>query len=103
MEKRMKDETAIREDALEGTCIYKYTGTDTEGKKIKPFEFIKKGDNPDCNAAVSRFLQSVDMNSIKEVINSVPETFNEFLIMPQVQKNYYLKLLHLRLKFLQER
>jgi hypothetical protein len=101
MEKRLTDLQSMREDAyLSPLCVYKYKGLDNEGYRINPFTFIKQGDNADCNAAVARFVQRVDMEHIKNIIEEIPETYNTLSVMPRIQKDYYLALMHLRLDFI---
>ena len=99
MTKRMSDEKAMREDAyLSPLCAYKYTGLDHEGHKINPFTFIKRGENADCNAAVQRFAGAVDISMIESLIYSIPETLGTLAVMPEVQKEFYLKLMQMRLE-----
>jgi hypothetical protein len=88
----------MQEDACQNPlCAYKYTGLDNEGQKINPFTFIKQGENADCNAAVLRFVNVVDINRIKEIIDSIPETTGSLAVMPQIQKTFYLELMRIRL------
>jgi hypothetical protein len=98
MTKRMNDEAAMQEDAYKTTlCAYKYTGLDNEGHKINPFTFIKRGENVDCNAAVQRFVNSVDIDAIGKIIYSIPEAVGNLAVMPEIQKEFYLKLMQIRL------
>ena len=88
----------MHEDAYQNPlCAYKYTGLDNEGQKINPFTFIKHGENADCIAAVLRFLNAVDMNAIEEMIRSIPEAVGTLAVMPDIQKEFYLKLMQIRL------
>lgn len=103
MEKRLADPIAMTEDAYKTfLCVYKYKAINEEGRKINPFTFIKQGDDPNCTAAVARFLTCVDMTKIEAMINTVPETFGPLSVMPRVQKDYYLALMRLRLEFLSQ-
>ena len=102
MTKRLNDENAMQEDAYKTLlCAYKYTGLDNEGQKINPFTFIKHGENSDCLAAVLRFVNTVDMNVIKNIIYDIPESVGNLAVMPEVQKEFYLKLMQVRLEILQ--
>jgi len=98
MSKRINDEKAMQEDAYQTQlCAYKYTGLDNEGHKINPFKYIKSGDNADCNAAVLRFINTVDMNMIEKMINNIPEESGNLAVMPQIQKEFYKELMRIRL------
>ena len=98
MEKRMIDEKAMEEDAFKTPrCVYNYTGTDTEGQQINPFSFIERGENPDCNAAVLRFVNALDFKMVENIINSIPEVFGTLSVMPEIQKKFYLELMRIRL------
>ena len=98
MEKRLTDEEAMKQDAY-GTlvCVYKYTGLDNEGHQIHPFRFIRETEDLDCKAAVMRFLERVDMNEIRGLIESIPESIGNLSVMPNIQKEFYKELLTIRL------
>jgi len=101
MENRLNDESAMREDAYKTvTCVYKYKGLDNEGHKINPFEFIKRGENNECNAAVTRFVNAIDMGKISSMINKIPEVKGVLSVMPKIQKDFYIELLKLRFQFI---
>ena len=97
MEKRLLDESLIYQDACQTvTCAYKYTGLDNEGHSINPFIFMAKREDADCNSAMERFVQNVNMEKIEKMINSIPEAVGSFAIMPPVQKEFYKKILAVR-------
>ena len=101
MKKRIKSEKSMQDDAYNNPlCAFKYTGLDNEGQRINPFTFIKRGENPDCAAAVSRFIKAVDMKSVEKIIYSLPESLGSLAVMPEVQKEFYLQLMRLRLEYL---
>ena len=103
MEKRMDDEKAMKDDAYKNhLCAYKYTGLDNEGQKMNPFTFIMCGGNTDCSAATLRFINGVNMDMIKKIIDDIPETIGTLAVMPNVQKAFYLELLRIRLDFLRQ-
>jgi len=98
MERRIHDEKMMREDAyLNPLCAYKYTGLDKEGQKINPFTFIRRGENVDCNTAVARFADIVDFQRIENLVRSIPETAGTLAVMPEIQKEFYLRLMQVRL------
>jgi len=101
MSRRLGDEKAMREDAwLTPLCAYKYAGLDNEGQRINPFKFIKQGNNADCAAAIERFIKNVDMDAIENLIKSIPESAGCLAVMPDVQKEFYIRLLRMRLAYL---
>ena len=97
MEKQITDKMAMNDDAYKNPlCAFKYTGLDNEGLKINPFIFILDNENADCRAAVLRFTNTVNMKVIKEIIYSIPNTVGTLSVMPEIQKEFYLKLLNIR-------
>ena len=103
MEKRLSDERAMHEDAyITSRCVYKYTGTDTEGERINPFKFMIQSENNDCNAAVLRFINNMDFSKIKCIIDDIPDVYGTISIMPESQKRFYLELMKIRLNKIME-
>ncbi|MCL2560533.1 MAG: HipA domain-containing protein [Turicibacter sp.] len=103
MASRLADDGAMKEDAYQApTCVYKYTDLDSGGHKINPYKFIAEAGHDDCTAAVERFLERVDMEKIASLIHSIPESTGTLGIMPDIQKEFYLKLLQIRLEKLRE-
>ena len=100
MSRRLQNEGAMREDAwLTPLCAYKYTGLDNEGHRINPFTFVKQGNNADCAAAAERFINNVNMEAIENIIKGVPESAGCLAVMPDVQKEFYIRLLRMRYEF----
>ena len=98
MAKRLEDERSLREDALHTTLsAYKYTGLDKEGHRINPFDYISQGENPDCLAAVLRFVETLDFSAVEDMLRHIPEAFGNLAVMPEVQKEFYLALMRIRL------
>lgn len=56
------------------------------GKKIKYFDFISSLQNEDCNRALKRIVPRIDMDKIKEIIETSP-------FMSDLQKRFYLTML----------
>jgi len=98
MEKRLTDSKAMDEDAYKTlTCVYKHTGLDNEGHHINPFNFIEEGSNKECSKALLRFLKNIDMDKVKALIKSIPESAGVLAVMPDIQKKFYLNLMEIRL------
>jgi len=105
MEKDLADENAMFDKVITGySCRHKYAGTDNEGIPIHPFRFIHDGENADCNAAVHRFLERIEvgMGKIEAMIAEIPEACGVLSVMPQIQKDFYIKVMHIRLDYLRE-
>jgi len=102
MQKRLGNADDMKNDAYNIECVYKYTGLDNEGHKINPFDFMTKGKNEDCAKAVKRFLDAVDITKIEGIINDIPEHYGTLAVMPQVQKEFYIGLLGVRLGLILE-
>jgi len=101
MQKRITDEAAMHEDAYKtATCAYKYVGLDNEGHRINPFRFMREGGNADCQAAITRFIEKVNLGRITEMIMDIPENIGTLAVMPQTQKEFYIKLLDIRLRYI---
>ncbi|MDR2712296.1 MAG: CRISPR-associated helicase Cas3' [Clostridiales bacterium] len=98
MTSRINNEKAMQDDAYKSPkCAYKYRGLDNEGHRINPFFYITQMENKDLNAAVVRFVNKVDMDIIREIIYNIPESEGNFAVMPDMQKEFYLKLMQMRL------
>lgn len=89
MERRLVTESSIREDALQGTSFF----TDDEDHHIHPFKFIASMQNEDCNAAVLRFAERLDMEKVKAIIQEIPEQAFGLPVISSMQKGFYIKLL----------
>lgn len=98
MEKRIANIDLLREDAYRApVCAFKYLDSNNQAHKINPFDFIKSQDNPECNAALLRFMRRVDMASIDQLINDIPEVSEGIVVMPLAQKEFYKAILSTRL------
>jgi hypothetical protein len=98
MEKRLNDPGAMMDDAYQNPlCAYKYTGLDNEGQKINPFEYMAKSGNPDCKAALLRFVNTIDIKKVESIIWDIPDTAGSLSVMPRIQKLFYIELMRIRL------
>ncbi|HEL0789894.1 TPA: hypothetical protein TU158_001824 [Streptococcus equi subsp. zooepidemicus] len=98
MERRMNDINLIREDAYRvPVCAFKFLDDKNESHKINPFEFIKSRVNSDCNLALLRFAERVNLQKIDDLIDSIPEKYGNLSVMPLEQKEFYKSILHIRL------
>lgn len=84
-ERRLQDPCAVAQDALStGVSFF----TDENGVHIHPCEFISSMQNEDCNAAVLRFIDKVDMAAIHKIIDDIPESAFGLTVITPVQKQY---------------
>ena len=82
---RANDEQAIMQDAFGCHSIFEYDN----GHRIEPYTFMAKHEYPDCDAAISRFLDRCDMDKVNGIINDVPEQWHGKSILPQGTKDLY--------------
>ena len=103
MEKRLDDPSAMEQDAYKTPqCVYKYKGLDNESHTINPFEFIENTNIEACKVALKKVIKKIDMIAIKEMITQIPDHHEALSIMPHLQKEFYIKLLEIRLDKLKE-
>ncbi len=85
-ERRLCNEADIIQDALEtGTSFF----TDKSGRHLHPFAFIESMQNEECNTAVLRFADKVDMGKIRGIVDDIPETAFGVEIITSAQKEHY--------------
>lgn len=93
-EERLHDESTIAEDAsLSQSCFCR-----DDGHRISPVKYIASGMNENCNAALLRFIERVDMAAVGALIDSLPEEVLSFAVMPSHVKEFHKKVLGARLE-----
>lgn len=103
MEKRLTHQMLMEEDAYKTLrCSYKYKGLDNESHGINPFEFIASTKIAECINALERFVANARLEDIIQLINEIPEHCEALSVMPAVQKEFYVKLMEIRLNKLAE-
>lgn len=65
-------------------------------KPINPLKYIESMKNEDCNLALLRLFNKIDMNIIKNIFNEIPEKYNDIIILSKEQRELYLKMLEYR-------
>lgn len=81
--RRILNENDIRQDAL-GTGVSFFTQTDE--KHIHPFQYIESMSNEDCNQAVLRFVDKMDIQAVKDMIDEIPQEAYGIEIITEEQK-----------------
>jgi hypothetical protein len=95
MQERLESENLMMEDAVRvNVSIYTITGQNGEPEHIHPFDYLKTTENPDCLSALKRISERCDQNKIEEIIDSIPETFNNITVCPAGMKEFYKELLN---------
>lgn len=66
-------------------------------KNIHPFRFIENAENPDCTAALLRFVKHLDVKSVEKIIDGIPENFQDMQIIAAGQKEHNKAVFHMML------
>ena len=93
-ESRLTGDENIEQDAF-GTNVscYRLPSEDGRGRAIHPFEYLASTRNPDLDAALVRFVETVDMEAVCALIDSVPaEAFGRVLMTEGVRSSHKLLL-----------
>lgn len=93
-ERRIANERDIFQDAL-GTGVSFFT--DENDKNIHPFQYIESTGNPDCRAALQRFVKHLDVKVIDRIVEEIPEDFQDIQIITAAQKEHYKAVFHMML------
>lgn len=86
---RLEDDADIYNDIKTGVSFF----MDDQERHIHPFEYMADMESKDCNAAVLRFAERLNMDAVKQIINDIPEEAYELPVMPDVQKKFYIQML----------
>lgn len=94
IENLMNNEQKIKSSALNGVTAFE----DDNGDRITNTTLLDI-ENSDLNKAIIKVYNNIILNldKIKDFINSIPEYFENILIMSNLRKTYYIKTLELRL------
>ena len=84
--KRM--ETVLQDETEIDQCVYNLptSAIEEDGKKIPYFYYISSMKDPDCNDALKRICPRIDLDAIRDFLESVPE------LLP-IQREFYLTML----------
>ena len=85
----------LTETEIKNLAINCYSCIKDNGKKINYMTFIKQMKNKDCNEAISRIFEKIDIEEIKKFINNID-------VMSKVRKDFYIKLIEIRYDILKE-
>ena len=92
---RIDDLSALKQDAIGGvrSCYLK-----DDGHPISPMKFIRSAESPECNAALVRFMERLDLDAVESLIESVPEEYLNLTPLPREVKDFHKEVLRLRVR-----
>ena len=94
----MLEDDAIKkltEAEIKNLSINCYSCIKENGKKINYITYIKQMKNKECNNALCRIFDKIDIEKIKSFINNID-------VMSDVRKDFYIKIIELRYDILKE-
>ena len=80
---------------IKNLAINTYSCIKENGKKINAMSYIKSLKNNDCNNAIFRVFNKIDLSRIEEFINNVEGITN-------IRKEFYKKIIKLRYNILEQ-
>lgn len=92
----INDDFKFRQSCYENIIsVYK-----ENGKNINPLKYIESKKNIDCNNSILRIVPKIDMNKIKDIFNDIPNEYNGYQIISDIQKEFYVKTLEYKYNIL---
>lgn len=90
----LKDKAILENLAYKGYfCIF-----EIHGHRINPFKYMQTTENKDCLSAVNRIVPRIDIAKIKDLIEEIPSEYKGVIVMSDLAKELYVKLLEERYK-----
>lgn len=80
---------------IKNLAINCYSCIKENGKKINYMTYIKQMKNEECNNAICRVFDNIDIEKIKSFINEIE-------VMSDVRKEFYIKIIEIRYNILKE-
>ena len=85
----------LSEAEIKNLAINTYSCIKENGKKINAISYIKSLKNSDCNNAIFRVFDKINLNKIEEFINNVEGITN-------IRKEFYKKMIKIRYNILEQ-
>ena len=85
----------LDEIAIKNLAINCYSCLKESGKKINYMEYIKSMKNEDCNNAIYRIFERINIEQINKFIDEIPSVSN-------IRKDFYKKIISLRYKIIKD-
>lgn len=60
-----------------------------DGKLINPLKYIESRKDEDCNEAFLRIFPKIKVDNIKKLIDEIPTTYNDILVISDIRKEFY--------------
>lgn len=79
----------LTEVEIKNLAINCYSSIKENGKKINYMTYIKQMKNEECNNAICRVFDKIDIEKIKKFINGIE-------VMSNVRKDFYIKIIEIR-------
>ena len=95
LERRSQSQESLIQDAVGGarSCYLK-----DDGHHINPIKYITSLADEQCNAALLRFMEHLDMDRIRGLIEELPEECLNFTVMPEAAKEFHIRVLEQRIE-----
>lgn len=92
---RARDNDAIRQDAIRAvrSCFLK-----DDGHPIAPMKYIAQAADDQCNAALERFMERIDLDAVCRLVDELPGEFLNFTVMPEEVKRFHKDVLRKRVQ-----
>lgn len=65
-------------------------------KLLNPLKYIESLENDDLNQAILKIVPKIDFNKIKNIFKDIPQKEKNILVMSNIQKTFYLKVMEYR-------
>ena len=85
----------LSETEVKNLAINCYSCLKESGKKINYMEYIKSMKNEDCNNAIYRIFERINIEQINKFIDEIPSVSN-------IRKDFYKKIISLRYKIIKD-
>ena len=69
---------------------------DGNGHPLEPLKYISSTADANCTNSLLRFVERLDLIAVDGLIDSLPEEFLNFTVMPAASKAFYKEVLHRR-------
>ena len=92
IEKILSDKERFKNSAyLSRICAFSIND-----KIINPFKYIESLENDECNKALLRIVPKIDLSKIYDIINDIPNEYEEIKIISDIRKKYYFECIKYR-------
>ncbi len=92
IKERLLDNNLIKQDALDVRSCYV---TDS-GTPIAPLKYINSGHDPECNKALTRFMERYEPSKFAELTDSLPEQSLGLTVLPEGFRDYHKQVISYR-------